>query len=674
MVGPGPAPVNRAPAPGPALSRARAYARPMRDPDRILPYGSWPSPISPARVVAGARAAHTPTPDGGDLYLVENRPDEQGRSVLIRRTADGGWEDVTPAETSVRSRVHEYGGRAYAVDGGEIVYSSFADGRLWRIAGRGAPAVPLTAERPLRYADPAFDRTHRRILAIVEDHAESDLRPENAIAAVSLADGAVTFLVRGHDFFSDARPSPDGRRLLWLSWDDPRMPWDGTELWVAEVARDGALGEPVRIAGGPDEAIVSPAWAPDGSIVYASDRSGWWNLYRHRPGVAGDLPLAPVAAEMADAAWILGDRRHAVDTDGTVVGIVIRDATDRLAVVADGRLREIPIDATALSGLVVRDGTAWLMAGGPTRMSALLSVDLATGTVTEIRPNGTLPVPAESLSTPRHLAFPSAGGRTAYAWLYPPHLPGLRAPEGERPPLVVLSHGGPTGRARTSLDLSIQALTSRGIAVVDVDYGGSTGYGRDYRRLLDGAWGVVDVEDCVAAATALVEEGRVDPARLAISGGSAGGYTTLCALAFTDRFTAGISAYGIGDLEALALDSHKFEGRYTDRLVGPLPETLATWRERSPIHAVDRISCPVLVLQGEDDKVVPPTQAEAIVAALAARGIPYAYLLFPGEGHGFRRAESRRRAQEAELGFLADIFGFTLAEPVERAPLIRPAR
>ena len=469
--------------------------------------------------------------------------------------------------------------------------------------------------------------------------------PENAIAAVALADGAVTRLVTGHDFFSDPRPDAAGERLAWLAWDKPRMPWDGTELWVGTIAADGSIADRTLVAGGPGESVLGPVWAPDGSLVFSSDRSGWWNLYRWRAGAAPE-PLCPMAAELADATWVFGLRWTAIDGDGTVVAIARSDGRDTLGVVEDGRFRPIPLDATALSGLLVRDGHAWVVAGGPTASTALLRVALATGTVTVVRPGRPLPVARERLSMPSHRTFPSAAGRVAHAWYYPPTSPDAVAPADERPPLIVMTHGGPTSAARTTLDLEIQAFTSRGFAVVDVDYGGSTGYGRPFRELLNGQWGIVDVEDCVAAVRSLVADGLADPARVAIRGGSAGGYTTLRALTTTDIFRAGCTAYGIGDLAALALDTHKFESAYTDILVAPWPAGEAVYRERSPIHAVDRIGCPVLVLQGADDRVVPRAQAEAIVDALASRGIPYAYLLFEGEGHGFRQAANRRRALE----------------------------
>jgi dipeptidyl aminopeptidase/acylaminoacyl peptidase len=637
------------------------------------PYGSWPSPLTIERCVATNRSISAPWLDGDDTYVLEGRPDEGGRVVLVGIGPDGTAGDVTPAGFNVRSRVHEYGGGAYTVSRGLVVFTNFDDTRLYTQATPGAVPEPLTADGRQRFADLSVDRARGRVIAVLEDHTLSDQEPRNAVAAVSLQDGSVATLVEGHDFFSDPRLSPDGRRLSWLSWDRPLMPWDGTTLWVGDVAADGSVTGARAVAGGPEESIVNPTWGPDGSLVFASDRTGWWNPWRWRDGSAPEQ-LLRTDAEFANAAWVFGLRYLGVDRDGTVVGTMRQRGRDSLVVLEPGGPRTIAVPANELDGLLVGDGVAVLVARGPRRATALVRVDLATGEVRELRIATPLPVDPAYLSEPRLLEFPSAGGRTAYAWYYPPANPDVVPPPDELPPLIVISHGGPTSNASTALDLSTQAFTSRGFAVVDVDYGGSTGYGRAYRNLLRDRWGIVDLEDCCAAATWLAEQGLADPARLAIRGGSAGGYTTLAALAFRDVFHAGASYFGVGDLEALARETHKFESRYLDLLVGPYPAAVETYRDRSPIHAVGRISCPVLVLQGEDDRVVPKEQAEEIVAALAERGLPHGYLLFPGEGHGFRRAENRQRALEAELSFFAQVFDFELADPIEPFPLTRGPR
>jgi dipeptidyl aminopeptidase/acylaminoacyl peptidase len=635
-----------------------------------LPYGSWPSPISLDLVVGGSRALAEPMLDGPDVYVLESRPDEGGRVTLIRITPDGTSTELTPAPANVRTRVHEYGGGAWTVRDGLVVRSEFADGSLWRIDANGSTRV-LVATAGLRFADLAIDIDHDRVLAVMEDHRTDDHDPTNSVVAVSLESGVITPLVSGHDFVSHPRVAPDGGHLSYLAWERPDMPWDASSLWVADLAPDGAVGIPLRVAGGPDESIASPAWTAQGSLVFASDRSGWWNLHQWRPGTGDARPLHPAEAEFAGPQWVFGLRPFASDDEGRIVAIARAHGQDRLLLIEPGREpRALPLDATDLAYVSVAGATAVLLAAQPTRPTAVLRVDLATGASVPVREARSLDIDEGYLSVPRFVEFPTARGRTAFAFHYPPTNPQVTGPEGDRPPLVAISHGGPTSHTSRRLDLEIQAFTSRGFAVVDVDYGGSTGYGRAYRERLDGAWGVVDLEDCTAAATWLAAEGHADPARLAIRGGSAGGYTTLCAVTFGRAFAAGASYFGVGDLEALARDTHKFESRYCDRLVAPWPDGVEVYRARSPIHFVDRIRTPLLVLQGADDMVVPRAQADDLVAALARNGVPHAYLLFEGEGHGFRRSENRRRSLEAELSFYAQVLGFQLADQVEPVEVI----
>jgi dipeptidyl aminopeptidase/acylaminoacyl peptidase len=504
-----------------------------------------------------------------------------------------------------------------------------------------------------------------------EDHG-TDGSPVAAIVAVPI-DGhePPTVLVSGPDFLAAPRRSPDGTLLAWLEWDHPDMPWDASRLRMARIADDGGLGEAVLVAGGPDESIAQPEWSPEGVIHFVSDRTGWWNLYRLLDGPTLD-PLAPVEAEFADPAWIFGRSSYAFMAGGSIVAVARHDGRDHLVDVRlDDFVGEIDVPYTEFEGLVGGPHGIVTVAGSPAEPTVIARLDPVTLAVSGVlrRASGLVVDPA-AVSIPEAIHFPTTDGRIAHALYHAPRSPRFAGPRDERPPLLVRSHGGPTSNASTALDLSKELLTSRGIAVVDVDYGGSTGYGRRYRRQLYGQWGIVDVEDCVAAAEYLVGRGDVDGARLAIEGGSAGGYTTLAALAFRDTFGAGISRFGVGDLETMTRDTHKFESRYLDRLVGPYPEAAATYRERSPVHFLDRISCPVLVMQGLDDKVVPPSQAEAIVDALAANGIPHAYLAFEGEGHGFRGSAAIRRSLEAELSFLGQVFGFTPADDLE--PLDMP--
>lgn len=636
----------------------------------VLPYGSWPSPIRVDDLLVDRVHLGQPWLDGDDAYWVEGRPAEGGRSVLVRHAADGTTADLTPPPFDVRSQVHEYGGGAYTVAGGTVVFSNRADGRLYRLDPGAEEPLAITPAGPFRYGDLRFDAARRRYLAIREDHG-GDGQPVAAIVAVPLdGDREPQLLYGGPDFLTSPRLSPDGRRLAWLEWDHPDMPWDATRLRVAPVADDGSLGASDLAAGGPEESIAQPEWSPDGVLHLVSDRTGWWNLYRLLDGPRLE-PLAAMDAEFADPAWVLGGSSYAFLPDGSIAAVARREGRDRLVHIAPGRLvGEVETRFTELAGLRASGALVLAIAAAPTADAALITVDPTTLAPTGVlRRSSPASVDPASIARPEAITFPSTDGRMAHALYYAPTSATVIGLPRERPPLVVRSHGGPTANASTALDLDLQLFTSRGIAVVDVDYGGSSGYGRAYRQELNGQWGVVDVDDCVAAARFLVARGDVDQERLAIEGGSAGGYTTLAALAFRDVFAAGISEYGIGDLETLARDTHKFESHYTDRLVGPYPAMAERYRQRSPVHYLDEVSCPVLVLQGAEDRVVPPAQAEAIVAALQANGIPHGYRLFAGEGHGFRGADAIRASTEARLAFLGAVFGFT---PTDVEPLDLP--
>ncbi len=559
-----------------------------------------------------------------------------------------------------------------------------------RTGGSGASIGREARERRSRRRERSGTRTSPWIAgavawyAVREDHAAGGIartptEARNEIVAIDLdgpAEGAVKVLVSGPDFVAAPRLSPDGGHLAWLSWDHPAMPWDATELWVADVREGGALGPAERVAGGPDVSVLDPVWAPDGSLLFVADWTGWWNLYRWSGADESSTPLAPAEAEFSGPLWVLGRSDFTVLGDGTILAICRRGGRDALVRVAgDGSIQPISVPYTELDGIRAIDGMrAVLRAGGPDRPTAIAIIDAATGSVDEVRRSSTLALDPASTSMPRSISFPTAGGVMAHALYYPPVNGAYAAPEGELPPLYVECHGGPTASVNSSLSLAKQFLTSRGIAILDVDYRGSTGYGRAYRQLLNGAWGIVDLEDAVAAARHAAREGLADPARMAIAGGSAGGYTTLRALtAEPDAFAAGISWFGVADLGPMTEDTHKFESRYLDSMVGPWPEAEAVYRERSPIHAVDRITSPVLLLQGLDDRVVPPAQTEMIESALRARGIPVAALYFEGEGHGFRSADAIIRSATAELAFLASVFAFVPADglpPLQLEPAL----
>jgi dipeptidyl aminopeptidase/acylaminoacyl peptidase len=629
----------------------------------VAGYGSWRSPITAEAITAGQVGLAEPRLDGSGAYWLEARPQEAGRTVLVRRTPAGEGQDLTPTPFNVRTRVHEYGGGAYAVRDGVVVAANFVDQRLYRIAEGTAPQA-LTPESAgqLRYADQELDLARGRILVVREDHRAGG-EAINAIVAVPLSGGDEgRILIDGHDFFSSPRLSPDGRRLAWLSWDHPNMPWDATRLWSAEITVDGGVSDVRLVAGCDRESIAQPVWAPDNHLYFVSDRSDWWNPYR--VDCDGTSPVCPMSAEFAGPAWAFGMRWYGFLDSDTILACFSEGGRGHLGriKVGAGTLERLALPYTEFSGLAVEHGLAILRAGRPDGPAAIILLDPATGAVTELCTAGDLPVDPRYLVRPEAIACCGEGGAVVHAFYYAPANPDFRAPPGELPPLIVKSHGGPTGSTSSELRLSTQFWTSRGFAVCDVNYGGSTGYGRAYRERLNGRWGEIDVLDCLAAARFLVEEGKADPRRLAITGGSAGGYTTLCALTFHDLFRAGASHYGVSDLETLAKDTHKFESRYLERLVGPWPEAAALYRARSPIHHVDRLSCPIIFFQGLEDAVVPPNQAELMVEALRRKGMPVAYLTFEGEQHDFRQAATIQTVLRAELAFYGRIFGFTPAD------------
>ncbi len=628
------------------------------------PYGSWKSPITSELIVSAVVDLGQLAFDGNDVYWIEQRPTEDGRNVVVQRTPDGRTLDRTPPPFNARTRVHEYGGGAYVVQNGSLYFSNFADQRVYRQQGADAPQ-PLSQADNLRYADSVIDRTHNRLLCVREDHRQAEREAVNTIVGLDLDSGTSRILVSGHDFYSSPRLSPDGRHLAWLSWNHPNMPWDGVELWYARLQADGSPGGLERIAGGADESIFQPEWSPDGELYFVSDRTDWWNIYRFRDGQVE--ALCDIAAEFGLPQWAFGMSTYGFASAERIICAYTQNGTWRLASLdtRTRRLEDIAIPYTAISGLRVAPDRVVFSAGSPTKPACIVQLELASQRLSVLRRSSDIEIDAGYLSRPQPLEFPTEGGRTAHALFYPPCNQDYSAPADERPPLVVKSHGGPTAAAGSTLSLAIQYWTSRGITVLDVNYGGSTGYGRAYRQRLNGQWGVVDVDDCVHGARHLVQQGRVDGQRLAITGGSAGGYTTLCALTFRDLFRAGASHYGICDLEGLARDTHKFESRYLDSLIGPYPEQRALYRQRSPIHSTARLSCPLILFQGLEDRVVPPNQAELMAAALRAKGLPVAHVAFAGEQHGFRRAENIRRALDGELYFYSRIFGFELAEPVE---------
>lgn len=643
------------------------------------PYGSWASPIDIELVACGSVGLSEPMLDGDDVYWLEGRSAEGGRRTLLRHGPDGATRELTPAPFNVRNKVHEYGGGSYLAVGGLVIASSGRDGRLYRLDPQGVDdASALTPDGPYRFADFRSDPRRERLYAVRETHDpvrdKDPLLVENEIVAIGLdgSDGAGRVLVGGVDFVAAPRPSPDGTWLAWLEWDHPDMPWDAVRLRVAEVREDGTLGTARTVAGGPGISVVQPAWSPSGTLHAVSDETGWWNLYAFdgEDGPAGPgRNLAPMDAELGDPAWVFGRSSYVFLGDGAILAVARADGRDGfLRIEPDGVVTRLETPFTEVEGLDVAGDAVVAIAAGPAEGALLVRLDATTGAVRGVlaRSLRTPPDPAV-LPVARPITFATGDGETARALYFPPTNPAFRGPDGELPPLIVESHGGPTGAASSSLSLDRAFFTSRGIAVVDVDYRGSSGYGRPYRDALRGAWGIADVEDCVAAAQHLVAQHLVDPARLAIRGGSAGGYTTLAALTFRPEiFAAGLSHFGIADLELIHVDGHKFESRYDEGLLGPwdTEEGRRIFRDRSPIHFLDRVRAPMLIFQGLDDRVVPPSQVDAMEAAFVPRGIPHVAMRFEGEGHGFRKAETKRAVYATELAFLGRVFGFTPADDI----------
>jgi len=625
---------------------------------RSAPYGSWDSPLGADRVARAGRRLSQPRLDQGAIYWLEGRPSEGGRQVVVRVRDGCGREDVTPESANVRTLVHEYGGGDFLIQGGELVYVDLDQPGIQWLGPTGRRALRGTLPHA-RYADFDLSPGGRWLLAVEEEHRE-EREAENRIVALDLEAGVRRVVTAGHDFVSTPRFSPGGDRIAYLAWEHPNMPWDGTTLFVAPFGGGGEVGTPRRVAGGRDESIFQPSFSPGGRLTFVSDRSGWWNLYQERE--SGSVALCSRQAEFGLPQWVFGMSTYGFVNEETILCIYQENGTGQLARLELGaqRLVDLGVPYTSFGGLDVGGRRACFIGESATMPAAICGLDLETNRVEELCRSFEIDFDPGLLSLPEAVEFPSDGGRTAHAFLYRPSHPEQRAPAGERPPLIVKSHGGPTSAASSALKLGTQYWTSRGFAVADVNYGGSTGYGRAYRELLRGAWGVVDVDDCSHAALFAATQGIADPERLAVSGGSAGGYTTLCALTFRDLFGAGASHYGVGDLEALARDTHKFESRYLDSLVGPYPERRDLYLQRSPIHHTARLSCPVIFFQGLEDRIVPPSQAEEMVAALAARGIAHAYVPFEGEQHGFRRAENIQTALEGELFFYAHVFGFSV--------------
>lgn len=631
------------------------------------PYGSWASPITADVLLRGVVHLRNQMLrwDGDDLYWSELRPYEGGRIVVSRRGPDGTIAEVTPPGFNARSRVHEYGGGHYAVKNGTVYFTNYKDQRLYR-EDAGATPRPITPDADIRHADMVVDEARGRVIAVREDHTTGAREAVNSIVAIDAGGGGdVITLASGNDFYSSPKLSHDGARIAWQTWNHPHMPWDQSEVWIGELSADGRVKSSRKIAGGTDESVLQPEWSPLGELYFVSDRNDWWNIYRARG--EGDEPVCHRDAEFGGPQWVFGQRFFDFASADEMVCIFHEPGGAKLGVIDlnTGRLEHIELLYTSLHNVQVSGRKVALYAGSSTLADRVLLIDLDTHAQDIIKVSNPAKVESGYFSVPKHVEFPTEGGRTAHAYYYAPHNRDFEASAEEKPPLIVHCHGGPTGACGPSLPFEWQYWTSRGFALVDVDYGGSSGYGRRYRQRLNGEWGVVDVDDCINAARYLVEQGLVDAGRVSITGGSAGGYTVLLSLTKRDFYHAGASHYGIGELVLFHQQTHKFESRYCDTLVGPYPERAAVYRDRSAINFADDLKCPVILFQGLEDKIVPPSQAETFVEVCKKKGLPYAYVPFEGEQHGFRQEKNIRRAIEGELYFLSRIYGFEPAGRIE---------
>ncbi|MBY0358124.1 MAG: S9 family peptidase [Candidatus Obscuribacterales bacterium] len=619
-------------------------------------YGAWDSPISSDLVAsANIRLSHCTMVDG-DCFWLESRPAEKGRCVVVCRDRQGKTFDVNPAPFSVRSNVHEYGGGEFAIVDGCLYFNNLADQRIYRQPLGGKPEA-ISEFCSSHFADFCVDKNRNRLIVVREDYSYGEGEPINSLDCIKLdGQGGVETLLTGSDFFSSPKVSPDGRLLAWLTWNHPHMPWDETKLWIGNLGNDGSLSNVQQVAGGSDESIYQPEWGSDGTLYYVSDKNGFWNLYSWFYGE--NQILIEMEAEFAVPHWIFAQNTYSIDAGKRIICAFNRKGEWKLGEI-DLETKKFSQIETAYSDITfvkVENNFVIFRAGSPTEFSQIVRLNLQTKEIEVLRLSNDISMDKSYFSIAESIEFENKHKQKVYAFYYPPKNPDFIAPTESQPPLIVFSHGGPTAACSNTLELEIQYWTSRGFAAVDVNYGGSTGYGKAYQKRLHGQWGIVDVDDCIAAADYLCQANKADHNRLIICGGSAGGFTTLCALTFRDKFKAGASYYGISDLEGLTEETHKFEAHYNDRMIGPYPEQKQIYKERSPINYPEKINCPVIFFQGLKDKVVPPSQSETLVQALRQKKLPVAYLTFPDEGHGFRQAETIKQCLEAELYFYCQIF------------------
>jgi dipeptidyl aminopeptidase/acylaminoacyl peptidase len=628
-------------------------------------FGSWKSIITTDLMLGDSVGLGEISIFADDIYWIEMRPQEKGRYVIVKQTPDGEKIDAIPSEFNARTRVHEYGGGSYLMTEHGLVFTNFSDQDLY-LVNSSNDCIKLTDSEACRYADMVYDKNNKRLICVREDHSNEKNEAINTIVAVSLSDPKdEKVLVGGADFYSNPRVSYDGKHLCWISWQHPNMPWDDTSLFIADINSKGELEMSQHIAGGDNEAICQPVWSPDNLLYFVSDRSNWWNLYRYKNNQVECI--INMDAEFAVPQWSFRECNYDFVDKESIHAIYRQNG---LAYVCSININEKSLETiefpyTDFESLVCKENKSWFLAASPTQFPSIIEYDIVRKKTNILRKANNLSLDEENISIGESLSFPVDKKNNAYAFFYRPKNKDFIGLDGEQAPLIVISHGGPTGESHNGIKMVVQFFTSRGFAVLDVNYGGSSGHGRAYRQRLNKEWGIVDVNDCSKAALYVAEQGWVDKERLAIRGGSAGGFTTLAALAFTDVFKAGASHYGVSDLEALAKETHKFESRYLDSMIGPYPEEQELYKSRSPVHNVDQLSCPVIFFQGLEDKIVLPNQAEMMVDALKEKGIPVAYIAYEGEQHGFRQAKNIKRTLEAELYFYSTIFNFECTDTIE---------
>lgn len=615
------------------------------------PFGTWPSSISSKIVASAAPKISCIKSYNEQLFWVESRPQESGRNVIVCQDKEGKTKDLLPEPYSHSSRVHEYGGMAYTLLDNTIYFVNASDQRIYQIDIASGYAKAITEQGP-RFADLAIDSTNNRLIAVCEQHNDNG-EPENFLAGISLdkANQKLQRLASGADFYAYPRISPNGQKLCWIEWNHPNMPWDCTQLYCAD--NQIILSNQNMVAGADNnEAIFQPQWSPDNQLYYVSDRNNWWNIYSAENGIVLDMP-----AEFATPLWQFGMSTYDFIDSNTIACLWTQQGTWHCGFlnIASGTLSTIDCPYKSMQAACCLNGKLYMIAGAPNIADEVVAVS-KRDFIESVYSPACLNVESDNLAMPESISFPTANKERVQAFFYAPNHSQYAGMENELPPVITICHGGPTGATDCGLNLKIQYWTNRGFAVVDINYRGSTGFGRDYRNALNDAWGVADVEDTQHAVNYLIAQNKVDADRCIVRGSSAGGYTVLAALTFTDTFKAGASLYGIGNLETLASDTHKFESRYLDKLVGPYPEQQEIYQHRSPINHIDQLNCPVIFLQGLEDKVVPPNQAEMMVSSLEKKGIPVVYVKFPDEGHGFRKSENIVRAMEAELTFYSDVF------------------